>query len=201
MTQQTEEGLPDGMKVDAKGKCLRHGPGGIWIFSPEGKHLGTIKAAGNSGQLQLGRRWPFAVHDGPDWPVSHQAFRGRKESALLTIGANMKRRTCLKAALAAMSAAPVALAADRARKIRLDVDLTVDPSREKEMLKNFHEIFKPAAIKHPGYIDVQIFKLRTVVMGKPPGRCKLPFRPHLSKRRTAAKVGGQRRSQEGLADS
>jgi heme-degrading monooxygenase HmoA len=86
----------------------------------------------------------------------------------------MKRRTCLKAALAAMSAAPVAMAAD-SRKIRLDVDLTVDPSREKEMLKNFHEIFRPAAIKHPGYIDVQIFKLRTVVMGKPPGDANYRF--------------------------
>ena len=58
-------------------------------------------------------------------------------------------------------ATPIALAADRARGIRLDVDLTVDPSREKEMLKNFHEIFRPAASKQPGYIDVQIFKLRT----------------------------------------
>src|SRR5689334_14541419 len=87
----------------------------------------------------------------------------------------MKRRTCLKAALAAMSAAPVAVAQPAGRKIRLDVDLTVDPSREKEMLKNFHEIFKPAAIKHPGYIDVQIFKLRTVVMGKPPGDANYRF--------------------------
>jgi hypothetical protein len=86
----------------------------------------------------------------------------------------MKRRTCLKAALAAISAAPAAVAAD-SRKIRLDVDLTVDPSREKEMLKNFHEIFKPAAIKHPGYIDVQIFKLRTVLMGKPPGDANYRF--------------------------
>jgi heme-degrading monooxygenase HmoA len=86
----------------------------------------------------------------------------------------MKRRTCLKAALAAMSASSVTMAAE-SRKIRLDVDLTVDPSREKEMLKNFHEIFKPAAIKHPGYIDVQIFKLRTVVMGKPPGDANYRF--------------------------
>jgi heme-degrading monooxygenase HmoA len=86
----------------------------------------------------------------------------------------MKRRTCLEAALAAISASPVAMAAE-SHKIRLDVDLTVDPSREKEMLKNFHEIFKPAAIKHPGYIDVQIFKLRTVVMGKPPGDANYRF--------------------------
>jgi gluconolactonase len=43
VTQQTEEGLPDGMKVDAKGNVYGTGPGGIWVFSPEGKHLGTIK--------------------------------------------------------------------------------------------------------------------------------------------------------------
>ena len=34
---------PDGMKVDQKGNVYATGPGGIWIFSPEGKHLGTVK--------------------------------------------------------------------------------------------------------------------------------------------------------------
>ena len=34
---------PDGMKVDQKGNVYAAGPGGIWIFSPEGKHLGTVK--------------------------------------------------------------------------------------------------------------------------------------------------------------
>ena len=31
-----------GMKVDKKGNVYESGPGGIWIISPEGKHLGTI---------------------------------------------------------------------------------------------------------------------------------------------------------------
>jgi gluconolactonase len=35
-------GSPDGMKVDQKGNLYSAGPGGVWIFSPEGKHLGTI---------------------------------------------------------------------------------------------------------------------------------------------------------------
>jgi gluconolactonase len=35
-------GLPDGMKVDAKGNVFATGPGGVLVFSPKGKHLGTI---------------------------------------------------------------------------------------------------------------------------------------------------------------
>jgi gluconolactonase len=38
-----EDGLPDGMKVDERGNVYATGPGGVWVFSPEGKHLGTIK--------------------------------------------------------------------------------------------------------------------------------------------------------------
>jgi gluconolactonase len=34
----------DGLKVDAAGNLFVSGPGGLWILSPEGKHLGTIKA-------------------------------------------------------------------------------------------------------------------------------------------------------------
>jgi gluconolactonase len=43
VTAETEAGLPDGMKVDSQGNVYATGPGGVWIFSPEGKHLGTIK--------------------------------------------------------------------------------------------------------------------------------------------------------------
>ena len=35
-------GGPDGMKVDRRGNVYCTGPGGVWIMSPEGKHLGTI---------------------------------------------------------------------------------------------------------------------------------------------------------------
>jgi gluconolactonase len=34
----------DGLKVDQAGNVYAAGPEGIWILSPEGKHLGTIKA-------------------------------------------------------------------------------------------------------------------------------------------------------------
>jgi gluconolactonase len=36
-------GGPDGMRVDSKGNVYCSGPGGVWIISPEGKHLGTIR--------------------------------------------------------------------------------------------------------------------------------------------------------------
>ena len=35
-------GGPDGMKVDRLGNVYSTGPGGIWVFSPEGKALGVI---------------------------------------------------------------------------------------------------------------------------------------------------------------
>lgn len=44
VTKESEDGLPDGLKVDTKGNVYATGPGGVWIFSPAGKHLGTIKA-------------------------------------------------------------------------------------------------------------------------------------------------------------
>jgi gluconolactonase len=35
-------GVPDGMKVDRSGNLFVTGPEGIWVWSPDGKHLGTI---------------------------------------------------------------------------------------------------------------------------------------------------------------
>ena len=43
VTAEKEDGLPDGLKVDTQGNVYCTGPGGVWIFSPDGKHVGTIK--------------------------------------------------------------------------------------------------------------------------------------------------------------
>jgi gluconolactonase len=37
------EGGPDGIRVDIEGNVYGSGPGGVWIISPQGKHIGTIK--------------------------------------------------------------------------------------------------------------------------------------------------------------
>ncbi|WP_462253189.1 SMP-30/gluconolactonase/LRE family protein [Ekhidna sp.] len=38
----TLEGLPDGLKVNKDGIIFATGPGGVYVFDPSGKHLGTI---------------------------------------------------------------------------------------------------------------------------------------------------------------
>ncbi len=42
MSSDNRPGAPDGMKIDVRGNVWDSGPGGIWIISPTGKHLGTI---------------------------------------------------------------------------------------------------------------------------------------------------------------
>lgn len=54
MSASKDEGVPDGMKIDQKGNIYGVGPGGVWILSPEGKHLGTIKAAEDPANLAWG---------------------------------------------------------------------------------------------------------------------------------------------------
>jgi len=36
------KGAPDGLKVDKNGNLFAAGPGGMYVFSPDGTHLGTI---------------------------------------------------------------------------------------------------------------------------------------------------------------
>ena len=40
--QPAHKGNADGLKVDERGNLYGTGPGGIWVFSPEGSHLGTL---------------------------------------------------------------------------------------------------------------------------------------------------------------
>jgi gluconolactonase len=40
---EKDPGGPDGIRVDKQGNIYGAGPGGVWIISPAGKHLGTIR--------------------------------------------------------------------------------------------------------------------------------------------------------------
>ena len=86
----------------------------------------------------------------------------------------MKRRTYLKTMLLAASAT-AAPAANAKHPIWLCVDLSVEPAREQEMLKNFRTIFRPAAAKQPGYIDVKMVKLRSALQGEAPAGTNYRF--------------------------
>jgi gluconolactonase len=43
VSAEPEAGLPDGLKIDSGGNLWATGPGGVWVFTPTGRHLGTIK--------------------------------------------------------------------------------------------------------------------------------------------------------------
>jgi gluconolactonase len=51
---ETKPGLPDGMKVDQHGNLFASGPGGIFIITPQGKHLGTIVTGQHTSNCAFG---------------------------------------------------------------------------------------------------------------------------------------------------
>ena len=53
-TSDQSPGAPDGMKVDVQGNLYSAGPGGVWVFSPEAKHLGTVRVPEKVGNLAWG---------------------------------------------------------------------------------------------------------------------------------------------------
>src|SRR3954453_12919790 len=49
-----DDGVPDGIRVDTKGNLFVTGPKGIWVWSPEGIHLGTIALPEQPANLTWG---------------------------------------------------------------------------------------------------------------------------------------------------
>jgi gluconolactonase len=54
MRKETGLGVTDGLRVDTKGNLYETAPGGVWIISFEGKHLGTIRAPEISTNVGFG---------------------------------------------------------------------------------------------------------------------------------------------------
>ena len=61
-----EPGVPDGMKVDTAGRVFCTGSGGIWVFDPDGTHIGVIRGPRSSPQHRLWR--PGLPHRVPPRP-------------------------------------------------------------------------------------------------------------------------------------
>ena len=47
-------GVPDGIRVDVKGNVYCTGPGGVWVWDPEGNHLGTIMLPESTANFNWG---------------------------------------------------------------------------------------------------------------------------------------------------
>jgi gluconolactonase len=57
VTAHPDEGLPDGFKIDVHGNMFTTGPGGVWVFTPDGRHLGTIKTPEQPANCGWGDDW------------------------------------------------------------------------------------------------------------------------------------------------
>ncbi len=62
VTAETARGNPDGLKIDVAGNLYGTGPGGVWIFSPAGTHLGTIQLPEIPANVHWGK-WATADTD------------------------------------------------------------------------------------------------------------------------------------------
>ena len=57
VTAHEDGGLPDGLKMDVHGNMFTTGPGGVWVFTAAGKHLGTIKLPEQPANCGWGDDW------------------------------------------------------------------------------------------------------------------------------------------------
>jgi heme-degrading monooxygenase HmoA len=79
----------------------------------------------------------------------------------------MNRRNYIRAMAAAGAAAsvPVEAATD---PIHLHVDLDVEPTKQKDLVMTFKNVFKPTIGKQPGFVEVKLLKLRQAMKGPAP---------------------------------
>jgi gluconolactonase len=54
MSSDEKDGVPDGMKVDVEGRLYCTGPGGTWVFAPDGARLGIIRTPEVPANLAFG---------------------------------------------------------------------------------------------------------------------------------------------------
>jgi len=72
-------GLVDGMKLDERGNVYVTGPDGVWIFAPDGAHLGVIEVPESVGNVNWG---------GDDWRTLFIPASTSVYSLQLNVGGN-----------------------------------------------------------------------------------------------------------------
>ncbi len=53
--KENEDGLPDGLKVNAHGIIFATGPGGVWVFNPGGKVIARIRTGQKTANCAFGK--------------------------------------------------------------------------------------------------------------------------------------------------
>ena len=106
-TADKASGVADGLKIDVLGNIWATGPSAVYVFSPGGKLLGTIKPPEDPANCAWGDGLAFAVHDCGNIGLSHPTVSCWSETGLF-VGIAM---------------------------IQVHVDLNVAAAKEKEMLR------------------------------------------------------------------
>jgi gluconolactonase len=70
------EGVPDGMRVDRKGNIFVTGPKGIWVWDPQGHHIGTIVVPEQPANLT----WGGAHYDTLYITATHSVYKLRTKT-------------------------------------------------------------------------------------------------------------------------
>ena len=61
------------------------------------------------------------------------------------------------------------------RRVQLHCDLAIDPKRAAEAEHYFETVYRPAAMKFEGYVDLQLLKLQSVLEGQAPAGMNYRF--------------------------
>jgi len=59
--------------------------------------------------------------------------------------------------------------------IQVHVEMAIDPAKEQEMVRYFQTVFRPAAMKFRGYVDVRMLKVLAVPFGTAPAGLNYRF--------------------------
>ena len=80
-------GVPDGMRVDVKGNVFVTGPGGIWVWDPDGNHLGTVMMPESAANLNREKQ---TIAPSTSRPKRRFTVSKRRHAVLFQVGSNTK---------------------------------------------------------------------------------------------------------------
>ncbi len=61
------------------------------------------------------------------------------------------------------------------RPIQLHADLAIDPAREADAVRYFETVYRPTAERFEGYIDLQLLRLQSALVGTAPAGINYRF--------------------------